>query len=202
MLKRLLRAFNRRIVRSNSVKSGTDYLWAPIDKTKPNFFGWGMITRVYPPWHEGKGDSFSRSFHETNHKFLALVREGTFQLSQFRHLTVDAREEFVRGLGWRYCIDQWSVLWAARESRGSAVVLVECGVCGGMTIFYAMRALQGQYSFTFTLFDGWQGMQAENLLPTEMEAVGANSYLSLDTTRRYLEMFSDKCTFVMGSIPE
>ena len=202
MLKRLLRAFNRRIVRSNSVMSGTDYLWAPIDKTKPNFFGWGMITRVYPPWHEGKGDSFSRSFHETNHKFLALVREGTFQLSQFRHLTVDAREEFVRGLGWRHFIVQWSVLWAARESRGSAVALVECGVCDGMTIYFAMMALQGQQHFTCTLFDAWQGMQAENLLSTEMQQVGAYSFLSLDTTKRNLEMFSDQCTFLKGSIPE
>ncbi len=93
-----------------------------------------MITRVYPPWHEGKGDGFSRSFHETNHKFLALVCEGTVQLSQFQNLTVDAREEFIRGLGWRHFIVQWSVLWAARESRGSAVALVECGVCDGMTI--------------------------------------------------------------------
>ena len=63
-----------------------------------------MITRVYPPWHEGKGDGFSRSFHETNHKFLALVCEGTVQLSQFQNLTVDAREEFIRGLGWRHFI--------------------------------------------------------------------------------------------------
>ncbi len=202
MTLRFLRQIFRRIMRSIPVMRATNYLRAQIDKTNPYFVGWGVTTRVYPPWHVGKGDSVLRSLYETNGKFLALVREGSFQLTQLSSFTVDAREEFVRGLGWRYCIDQWSVLWAARESRGSAVVLVECGVCGGMTIFYAMRALQGQYSFTFTLFDGWQGMQAENLLPTEMEAVGANSYLSLDTTRRYLEMFSDKCTFVMGSIPE
>ncbi len=75
-------------------------------------------------------------------------------------------------------------------------------MCDGLTIYFAIMALQGQYSFTCTLCDAWQGMQAENLLPSERSAVGAYSFLSLDTTKSNLEMFSDQCTFVKGSIPE
>ncbi len=201
MTLRFLRKIFRRIMRSIPAIRATNYLRAQIDKTNPYFVGWGMTTRVYPPWHEGKGDSVARSFYETNEKFLALVRQGSFQLTQLRNITVDGREEFIRGLGWRHFVVQWSVLWAARESRGSAVALVECGVCDGMTIYFAMMALQGQYSFTCTLCDAWQGMQAENLLPSERTAAGAYGYLSLDTTKSNLERFSDQCTFVKGSIP-
>ena len=198
----LFRKVIRRIARSIPAIRATNFLRAQLDRTNPYFVGWGMTTRVFPPWYEGTGDSFSRSFYETNEEFLARVREGRFQLTQLRHLTVDAREEFVRGLGWRHFIVQWSTLWAARASRRSAVALVECGVCDGMTGYYAMKALPRQYSFTCTLYDAWQGMKVEELLPTEIKAVGAYSYLSLDTTKSNLEMFREQCTFVKGSIPD
>lgn len=189
MSRRILGKICRRILRTIFVIRATNYIRAQINRTNTYFVGWGMTTSNYPPWHLGKGDGCSRSFHDTNEKVLALVSDGSFQLTQLRNLTVDAREEFVRGLGWRHFIVQWSVLWAARENRKSAVVLVECGVCDGMTIYYALRALEGQYSFTCTCFDAWQGMQAENLLPTEMKAVGAYHYLSLDTTKKILKCF-------------
>ncbi len=63
---RTLRQIFRRIMRSFPVVRAANYLEAQIDKTNPYFVGWGMTTRVYPPWHEGKGDSVSRSFYETN----------------------------------------------------------------------------------------------------------------------------------------
>ena len=129
-----------------------------------------------------------------------MVREGSFKLIQLRDLNVDAREEFVRGLSWRHFIVQWSVLWAARGSRSSDVVLVECGVCDGMTSYFAMKALHGQYSFRCSLYDAWQGMRAEELLPTEFKAIGAYSYLSAETTKRHLMMFNDNCSLIQGSI--
>ena len=89
----------------------------------------------------------------------------------------------MRGLCRRHFIVQLFVLWATREFHRSVLGVVECGVCDGMTIYHVMRALQDQYHFTGTLFDGWQGMQAEKLLPTERKAVGAHSILSFDTTK-------------------
>ncbi len=75
-------------------------------------------------------------------------------------------------------------------------------MCDGMTIYHVMKALQDQYHFSGTLFDGWQGMQAVKLLPTERKAVGASSILSFDTKKINLETFSDDCSLVKGSIPE
>ena len=192
----------RRIARSIPGIRATNFLRAQFDRTNPYFVGWGMTTGNYPPWHQGEGDSVSRAFYEANEQFLARVREGSFQLTQLRNLTVEAREEFVRGLSWRHFIAQWSVLWAARGIRCLDVTLVECGVCDGMLSYFAMKALQGQYTFNCTLYDAWQAMQAEQLLTSEIKAVGAYGYLSLDTTKSNLEMFREQCTFVKGTIPE
>ena len=197
----LLGKFIRRVKRSIPYIRATNFLRAQLNRTNPYFAGWGMTTGQYPPWHQGTGDSFSRAFYETNEQFLAMVRQGSFNLTQVRDLNVDARLEFVRGLSWRHFIVQWSVLWAARGSRGSDVVLVECGVCDGMTSYFAMKALHGQYSFRCSLYDAWQEMRAEELLPTEFKAIGAYSYLSMETTKRNLMMFNDNCAFIKGSIP-
>ena len=197
----LFRQFIRRIKRSIPYIRTTNFLRAQLDTTNPYFVGWGMTTRTYPPWHQGTGDSVSIAFYDTNEEFLAMVREGSFNLTQLRDLNVDAREEFVRGLSWRHFIVQWSVLWAARGSRSSDVVLVECGVCDGMTIYFAMKALHGQYSFRCSLYDAWQGMRAEELLPAEKNAIGGYSYLSIETTKKNLMMFNDNCSFIQGSIP-
>ena len=106
-----------------------------------------------------------------------MVREGSFNLTQLSNLNVDAREEFVRGLSWRHFMVQWSVLWAARASCSSGLMLVECGVCDGMTSYFAMRALHGKYSFRCSLYDAWAGMRSEELLPIEIEGIDAYSYL-------------------------
>ena len=195
----LLGKVTRRVKRSIPYIRATNFLRTQLDRTNPYFVGWGMTTRTYPPWHQGTGDSVSIAFYDTNEEFLAMVREGSFNLTQLRDLNVDAREEFVRGLSWRHFIVQWSVLWAARGSRSSDVVLVECGVCDGMTIYFAMKALHGQYSFRCSLYDAWQGMRAEDLLPNENRAIGAYSCLSNETTKENLMMVIDYSFFMQGS---
>ena len=197
----LLGKVTRRVKRSIPYIRTTNFLRAQLDRTNPYFVGWGMTTRTYPPWHQGKGDIFSRSFYEENEEFLAMGREGSFKFTQLSNLNVDAREEFVRGLSWRHFIVQWSVLWAARASCSSELMLVECGVCDGMTSYFAMRALHGKYSFRCSLYDAWQGMKADGLLPSEKKAIGAYSYLSIETTKKNLMMFNDNCAFIKGSIP-
>ena len=197
----LFRQFIRRIMRSIPYIRATNFLRAQLDRTNPYFVGWGMTTRTYPPWHQGTGDIFSRSFYETNEEFVAMVREGSFNLTQVSHLNVDGREEFVRGLSWRHFMVQWSVLWAARASCSSGLMLVECGVCDGMTSYFAMRALHGKFSFRCSLYDAWAGMKAEELLTSEKDAIGSYSYLSIETTKKNLMMFNDNCSFIQGSIP-
>ena len=63
-----------------------------------------------------------------------------------------------------------------------------------------MKALHGQYSFRRSLYDPWQGMRAEELLPTEIQSVVGHSCLSIETTKN-LMMVNDNCSFRHGSIP-
>ena len=201
MFFKIYRLFAARISRSIPYIRLTSYLREYFNRSNPYFVGWGMTTHSYPPWHLGKGDVLSLKFHATNEDFLSRVRDGSFTLTQLRHFQVGAREEFVRGLSWRHFIVTWSVLWSARSNRGKEFALVECGVCDGMTAYFAMRALEGA-PFRFGLYDAWAPMKTEHLLLSEKKAVGAYGYLSLETTIQNLAMFKDECRFTKGYIPE
>ena len=192
----------RRISRSLPYIRATNYLRAYFDKSNPYFVGWGMTTHSYPPWHLGEGDPFSKKFYATNNNFMSMVRNGTFQLTQLRSSTVDEREEFVRGLSWRHFIVQWSVLWAARLTHSKPMGLIECGVCDGMTAYFAMQALQGTHLFRCSLYDAWAEMRTNYLLSEETKIAGHYDYLSLESTVQNLAMFKKECSFVKGYIPD
>lgn len=70
--------------------------------------------------------------------------------------------------------------------------LIECGVCDGMTAYFAMQALKGTHVFRCSLYDAWEEMKTEYLLPEETDSAGAYGYLSIESTVRNLAMFKKR----------
>jgi len=96
----------------------------------------------------------------------------------------------------------WSARYASQATTSPVKHLVECGVCDGLTAYYAMSAVKQSWRFKAFLYDAWEGMKAEFLLESEKAAAGAYSYLSLDATKRNLRPFDDDVVFIKGFIPD
>jgi O-methyltransferase len=83
------------------------------------------------------------------------------------------------------------------------VNLVECGVCDGLTAHFAMNAAQSLGSeWHGYLYDAWEGMKAEQLLPSESNMAGNYSYLGIESTRRSLTSLAPCLAFNQGFIPD
>jgi hypothetical protein len=80
--------------------------------------------------------------------------------------------------------------------------LVECGVCDGLTVFFAMEAIKGNAAFKSFLYDAWEGMKKENLLDSEIKSAGDYDYLRIENTKRNLAAFHDRSVFNKGYIPD
>ena len=132
---------------------------------------------------------------------LDRVRTSQFHLSQFDDAPDKAK--VLRELMWRHYLVFWSARFAARATEPAVKTLVECGVCDGLTAYFAMRAVQGDgQPFKAVLYDAWEGMKTPYLLGSEQAAAGSYSYLALDSTKKNLRDFEAETTFVKGFIPE
>ena len=132
----------------------------------PDFSGWGMVTHTHPPWLSD--DPTSRDFLVAHNELTELVVSGRFKLSQFDGTDLRA---VMASLMWRHYV----VFWSARHCPGN---LVECGVCDGLTVWYALKAT-GRKAW---LYDAWEGMKAELLLASESRQIGGFSYLQIEQT--------------------
>ena len=103
---------------------------------------------------------------------------------------------------WRHYFVFWSARYASRAAGGSVTHLVECGVCDGLTAYFAMSAVKDSGPFRAFLYDAWEGMKTERLLDSEQSATDSYSYLSLDNTQQNLAPFKGETVFVKGFIPE
>jgi len=184
---------------------GTQALWVGLNKAlgregRPEFSGWGMITESLPPWHNGGGDDLARSFAAVNADVIARVAAGTLKLSQLNDVQDKPRR--LRELMWRHYVVFWSSRYAAQATASPIKTLVECGVCDGLTAYFAMSGVKGHGPFKAFLYDAWEGMKAEHLLESERGAIGSYSYLSLENTKQNLAVFEPDAVFVKGFIPQ
>jgi len=164
------------------------------------FSGWDMTTYTLTPWHDGAGDDMARDFLIANEEIATRVKEGKFNLSQFNNIQ-DKRKE-LDTLMWRHYIVFWSARYAAKATNYSIKNLVECGVCDGLTVYFAMNALKGNYEFKSFLYDAWEGMKSEHLLESEKKSVGYYSYLDIENTKNNLAAFQGETVFIKGYIPK
>lgn len=171
-----------------------------INKIKKNydFFGWGMSTLTHTPWGNFSNSNLGNSFSETNNDIKNRVKLNEFILSQKDLLT--NKDIQIDELSWRHYIIFWSVIYASRFSKSDVMNLAECGVCDGMTTFFALNSLKNK-NFKMFLYDAWEGMKAENLLQSEKSNVDNYSYLNIENTKKNLKQFSDVTVFNKGYIP-
>jgi len=185
---------------------GTQALWLGINRAlgrgqRPiQFSGWGMKTETTPPWCDGGGDRLTKDFMRVNSELAERVGGGEFRLSQFDAVTDKAG--LLGELRWRHYVVFWSARYASQTTRSSVKNLVECGVCDGLTAYYAMSAVKGSWQFNTFLYDAWEAMKSEYLLESERTEAGQYSYLSLDNTKRNLQPFDGNAFFVKGFIPD
>jgi Methyltransferase domain len=156
------------------------------------FVGWGMTSDKIPPW-QGDEDRISSDFLQAHKEMVQAVRDGSIKLTQFDY--AEDKEELLRGLMWRHYVVFWSARYAAAATGDS---IVECGVCDGLTIFFALRALRNER--TAFCYDAWGMMLGKHLLDSERQHLGDYSYLSLENTKRNLAGLN--AIFVKGYIPE
>jgi O-methyltransferase len=169
------------------------------------FSGWGMTTSTTtPPWvnsFPGKELEQVSGFEAANHEMFERVRDSKFALSQFSNEKNPI--EVLSGLQWRHYFVYWSAFYAARRAEGAVKNLVECGVCDGLTVFYARRALErADAKGEAYLYDAWEPMDKNHLLETERSRAGDYSYLQVERTMQNLRPVSENFVFNKGFIPE
>jgi O-methyltransferase len=170
------------------LRHGKEYAAAGV-----GFEGWGMRSVHYPPWADAGG--LEGSFRNAHAALQTAVADGTVRLSQF----ADAPAAMVEALRWRHYIVFWSAGFAALNTRSPEKNLAECGVCDGLTIFFALSAAPESKAY---LYDAWAPMKDESLLTSEKALAGSYSYLNVDNTKRNLARFASRTVWNKGFIPD
>ena len=135
----------------------------------PTFRGWGMSTFTHTPWGDATdlGET-ELAFNEAYQKLLELVRSNAFSLTQFKP---QERISILESLLWRHYIVFWSACFAAKNSRDGANNFVECGVCDGLTSFFALSAASREgKEWGGYLYDAWEAMRAKRSYPSAIKA--------------------------------
>ena len=106
-------------------------------RDKYGWFGWHMFTLATPPWI-GE-DKTSRDFNKVHNNFIKSVNSGVFKLSQLPRKG-KRLEHFLNGPKWRNYIIFWSAKYAINATNSKQKNFVECGVCDGMSAYYATNS--------------------------------------------------------------
>ena len=175
----------------------------------PRFTGWGMTSKHALPWDiKNSTDKTGLKFSEVESDLKKLIKDGEFVLTQFQKNSSYAEDPSItlNSLSWRHYLVYWSATIATRFSKTSSCNFVEAGTCDGLTIKFAISALENEIdrdtNYKIYLYDAWDAMKLEHLTTTESGAEGHYSYLSIDRTKANLKQFGEHCEFVKGYIPE
>jgi O-methyltransferase len=156
----------------------------------PKFSGIGMKTVFALPW-EDKYDE--EPFRNTVKK--AILNSDSFRLS----------EKSIMARQWRYWIVAYSIRHAIEFTNMEKPVFVEAGSENGLSAFFALNEIESLLnndSYFFHLYDAWDDMMVEKLLPKEEHIMGAYSKLDIDRCKKNLTMFQEHLYFHQGYIPE
>lgn len=177
--------FNRNRVRSKSI----------------NFAGWGLETVSVPPWKD-TSYPINRLYEEVHHSLVSKVRSGSFKLSQFE--TVENGLFRLDDLKWRHYFVFCSAIYATKSWGGMRSSFVECGVCDGLTAYFALGAIDKNAipNFSFYLYDSWGGMRDYDLVGQEKKNAGKYDYLDQSVAEDNLLDFREFLVFNEGYIPD
>jgi hypothetical protein len=114
------------------------------------------------------------------------------------------KEHILGSYKWRFYNIFWSVSFAINATQSSHKNFVECGVCDGSSIYYAITSsiAENINNHKFYLYDTWGGMEEKNLLDSEKGLAGTYSYLDVDNTKSNLKKYEDITIFNKGALPD
>ena len=180
-----------------------------LKQKTPRFTGWGMTSKHALPWDQKNStDKTGLKFSEVESDLKKLLRDGEFVLTQFQTNSsyIEDPSKYLTHLSWRHYLVYWSAMLATRFTKTSSYNFVEAGTCDGLTIKFAISALENETdrdtNYKIYLYDSWDAMKLEHLTTKESGAEGHYSYLSIDQTKGNLKQFEEHCEFVKGYIPE
>jgi len=161
------------------------------------FSGWGMeVNHSQPPWEVLQKES-DLNFLETNNKLFNLIKEKKFRLTQFEYFDTNY-QKILNELKWRHYLVYNCALDLSKNTEKPKKTLVECGVCDGLTFFFAASALKFKnINFDAFLYDSWSKFSFN-----DEKDIFDYSYLNVDTTKKNLFEFKKNLTFNEGNIPE
>ena len=161
------------------------------------FSGWGLeINHSEPPWNilPTKSDL---NFLEINEELLGLINNGDFKLTQFEYYDTNYKK-ILDELKWRHYLIFNSCLNLIQNTDNKKKVLVECGVCDGLTFFFAASALFSKnVDFEGFLYDSWSKFSFDY-----KRDIYDYSYLSVDIAKQNLFKFKKSLNFIEGNIPK
>jgi hypothetical protein len=173
------------------------------------FAGWGMTTTTNPPWTYNNNNEIIK-FEEINNKLIQHIKDEKFILTQFgmKEKSKNTKREIenylltLNDLKWRHLIVYYSFLLAKKFTH-KEMNIVECGVCDGLTIFYAINTYtKKNYDLKVYLYDSWKKMERKHLNDQELHHLGDYNYLNVNITKNNLRDYTENLIFNVGYIPE
>ena len=169
--------------------------------TKISFSGWGMTTTFpKPPWKDSKSND-DQKFNDFHNELSQLVDKKEFFLSQF-YLPNTNYKKILDELKWRSYIIYNSALLSINFANRKKFNIVECGVCDGLTVFFALKVYKSnKIDFKGYLYDSFDEMKEEYLDKKDKNQSGNYNYLNIEQTKKNLKMFEKDIVFFKGYIP-
>jgi hypothetical protein len=193
--KNLLSRLNFLIKKSFNNTFKNYYEFRKFKKKEKTFNGWGLTTTdTIPPWRN-KDNKENIFFNKINSNLIDLVEKKEFRLTQFDYKNTDYKK-ILDELAWRHYIVFNSVILASKNISLNNMNLVECGVCDGLTIYFAIKACEiSNKQKKAYLYDTWETLEDDKLR-------FKYDYLDIDITKKNLNSFQENLVFNKGLIPD
>ena len=166
------------------------------------FSGWGLTSTRSPPWIGISKNKTYLGFKIIKDELLKKIESDKFYLSQFYNSPgVQNPMKYLNEMDYRHYVVYYSALLAFENTKSRNIV--ECGVCDGITVFFAMNKYKEDINFKAYLYDAWDGMLEKNLTNKENVKIGGvYKYLDINSTKKNLIDFENNTIFNKGYIPE
>ena len=166
------------------------------------FSGWEMWSTRSPPWVGTSKNKTYLGFQIIKNELLKKIELNKFYLSDFTNAPeVINPIKYLNELDYRHYVVYYSSLLAFENTKSRNIV--ECGVCDGITAFFAMNKYKEDIKFKAYLYDSWDEMLEKDLTIKEnIKTEGDYGYLNIDTTKKNLVDFENYTIFNKGYIPE
>ena len=165
------------------------------------FSGWGMNIRNYSPWDTSSKNIVFSEFNKSHQKLLELVINKKFTINEFTLSMFGGDEiQLLNDLRWRHYIVHFTASLAFSQTNSKNIV--ECGVCDGMTAFFAINKFKSDKNYKAYLYDSWEAMKEEFLLnPSDKRRAGSYANINIEDAKKNLIFYKDNIIFNKGFIP-